>query len=242
MRIERVLLLALTGSAALFWGAACEVHVEGSTGSKPPQAAPPPSAPPAAPAAAAAPSAAQVPAAAAPAPAPAPAPPGKTLQLHLGGGGAPPPASGGGAPAAPSAAPAACLDKGAAAAAACGTLQAPSPTCAPFSAATQKCGGFTNNFAPKVAAAAVACLASSTSAQLCDATRPLTCAKTALAQACPDPTVAQLCQIAAVPCKTNAADCTSLLSGLNGQGQQAIAQCVAQGCTAGLAGCIDALR
>jgi hypothetical protein len=77
--------------------------------------------------------------------------------------------------------------------------------------------------------------------QVCDTTQPLACAKAALAQACPDPTLVQLCQIAAVPCKSAPADCASLLSGLNAQGQQAVAQCVAQGCQAGLAGCIDAL-
>jgi hypothetical protein len=53
--------------------------------------------------------------------------------------------------------------------------------------------------------------------------------------------VGQLCQIAAGPCKTTATDCTAVISGLDDQGQQAIAQCVAQGCAAGLSACVDGL-
>ncbi|MDP9035712.1 MAG: hypothetical protein M3O50_12980, partial [Myxococcota bacterium] len=67
------------------------------------------------------------------------------------------------------------------------------------------------------------------------------CGRTALAQACPDSSVAQLCGIAATACKSSAADCTAMISGLNDSGKQRVAQCVAQGCTAGLASCVDAL-
>jgi hypothetical protein len=124
----------------------------------------------------------------------------------------------------------------------CAAIKAPSGSCAGFSALQQKCNAYKNNFGSKVAAAAVSCLSGLNATQLCDATQPIACAKAALAQSCPDPNVAQLCQIAAGPCKASAADCTSMLSGLNSQGQQAIAQCVAQGCGSGLAGCIDALK
>ncbi|MGH7271904.1 MAG: hypothetical protein ACREJ3_15855, partial [Polyangiaceae bacterium] len=63
-----------------------------------------------------------------------------------------------------------------------------------------------------------------------------------LGQACADQAVAQICQIAATPCKTSAGDCAVMLSGLNSQGQQMVAECVAQGCTLGLFACIDALH
>jgi hypothetical protein len=173
------------------------------------------------------------------APAAAPAKPTKSLGLRLG-------ASGAGAPAAatPAAAPAAtaCLDSAAATVPDCSTIAAPSPTCAAFSAVAGKCAAYKNDFNAKVAAAAVACLASSTAAQLCDGARPSACAQQALGQSCADSNVAQLCQIAAGPCKATAAACTSIVSGLNAQGQQQIAQCVATGCGAGLQGCVDALK
>jgi hypothetical protein len=79
------------------------------------------------------------------------------------------------------------------------------------------------------------------SKQVCDATNAYGCGKTALMQACPDSTLGQLCSIAASSCKSTAAECTSLLSGLNEQGREKVAQCVAQGCTAGLYSCVEGL-
>jgi hypothetical protein len=239
MTTTRALLLGLCAGLS---AAACQVYMEGSAGTKdphaasaakppaqpPPQPPPPPSPSAAAPASPAAPSA--------PAPAPVPA---KTLQMHLGGSSAAP-----GTPTpAPGPAPAAaCLDQGAATAGDCTAIKAPIGSCPAFTALQQKCAAYKNNFDPKVGAAAVSCLSGLNATQLCDATQPLACARAALAQACGDPSVAQLCQIAATPCKSTAADCTTLLSGLNSQGQQAVAQCVAQGCGSGLAGCVDGLK
>jgi hypothetical protein len=79
------------------------------------------------------------------------------------------------------------------------------------------------------------------SKQVCDATNASACGKAALAQACPDPELGQLCQIAATSCKSTPAECTSLLSGLNDQGKQQVAQCVSQGCQAGLYSCVEGL-
>jgi pyruvate dehydrogenase E2 component (dihydrolipoamide acetyltransferase) len=232
MRVERAVAVVLAGAL----GVACEIYAGTTPPPGSPQKPPASAAPAAPPPPAAAPA---TPAAAAPA---STTPAGKKLELHLGGAHLAP-----SAPAAPAAgttpAPAsACLDSAATTVADCSTMQAPSPTCAAFTTAQQRCAGYKNNFTSKVAAATVACLASSTPTQMCDATRPSTCAKAALAQACPDANVAQLCQIAAGPCKSTAADCTAMLSGLNAQGQQAIAQCVATGCTTGLAGCLDTLK
>jgi len=143
------------------------------------------------------------------------------------------------APAAP--APAACLDNGAAPAGDCSAIKPADATCGRVSTAPQKCNAYKTYFDAKIAALAVACVTSLSSRQLCDPSQQLICAKTALAQACADPSVVQLCQIAATSCKITPGECSALLSGLNEDGQQAIAQCVAQGCPAGLGGCIDGL-
>src|SRR5262249_18032540 len=118
----------------------------------------------------------------------------------------------------------ACLDANAATAGDCSALPA---TCTPGPSAQARCNSFKTYFTPKVAAAAVACLTALPAAQRCDATQAANCGHAALTQACAVPAVAQLCQIAATPCKTTAADCTTALSGLNDQGQQTVAQCVA---------------
>jgi hypothetical protein len=78
-------------------------------------------------------------------------------------------------------------------------------------------------------------------ASMCDSQHDYDCGKAALAQACPDNTTAQLCQIASGPCKVSASDCVSMLSGLNNNGQDAVAQCVAGGCSAGLYSCVEGL-
>jgi hypothetical protein len=158
----------------------------------------------------------------------------KVVPMHLHGPGVAP---SGGAVAPPAAA---CLDTGATTVGDCGAMQA-STACPAAPTPQQKCNAFKTYFAPKVAAAAVSCVTALTSAQLCDPTQVAACGRAALAQACPAPVVAQLCQIAAAPCKTTATDCSAVISGLDDQGQQAIAQCVAQGCTAGLSACIDGL-
>jgi hypothetical protein len=125
--------------------------------------------------------------------------------------------------------------------ASCDALPASEPACPSQSTARARCLAAKQYFVPKVAASAVSCELALTSQQRCDATQVSGCATAPLAQACPDASVAQLCQIAASPCGTPAGTCASILSGLNDSGKQAIAQCVAQGCAGGLAGCINAL-
>jgi hypothetical protein len=225
MNMNRSAFLMVT--AALSVGAACEVYV----GPKPPQNASGPQ-----------------PAGTAPAAPQPPPPPRKPTSLHYGQGGAGNPP----APTAPSAgtvpAPGpvtdgrACLDTGATSMGDCAAMQAPDPSCSSPAAAQGKCNAYKTYFDAKVAAAAISCLAGLTGKQACDPSQTSNCARWALAQACPDPAVAQLCQIAASSCKTTPGDCTSMLSGLNPQGQQAVAQCVAQGCQAGLYSCIDGLK
>jgi hypothetical protein len=172
---------------------------------------------------------------------PAPVRPVPVHLAHIGAGGtaSPAPSAGGSTPSpAPSSG---CLDASAAAVPACSSLPAADSSCSSNAVPQQKCAAYAAYFDPKVAAAAISCMASLSSKQLCDATQAAGCAHTALAQACPDSTVSQLCGIAATSCHTSAGDCTSLLSGLNDQGKQQVAQCVAQGCSAGLQACIDAL-
>jgi hypothetical protein len=120
-------------------------------------------------------------------------------------------------------------------------MQPLDPTCAPSKTAQMKCAAYKTYFTPRVGAAAVACMIALSSKQACDALQTDNCGKSALVQACPDASVAQLCAVAASSCKSAAAECTSMLSGLNDQGKQLVAQCVAQGCTAGLYGCIQGL-
>ena len=139
------------------------------------------------------------------------------------------------------AAPAACLDTGSVPVGDCAGVQPADASCGRVSAAARKCNAYRKYFDPKIAALAVSCMTSLSSKQVCDPSQPLVCAKNALALACSDPSVVQLCQIAATSCKITPGECSALLSGLNETGQQTIAQCVAQGCPAGLGGCIDGL-
>jgi hypothetical protein len=231
MKIDRSLFLVLTGTLA----GGCHIYVD-----EPARPAPPP--PPAptaqvAPGAPAAPAPPAAPAAAKPAPKPIP------VVLHGGTHGATPaPAPTTPAPApAPTPAPAACLDGNVTTVPDCAGMKAPDTTCAPFPFPQQKCAVYKTYFSPKVAASAVSCMNALSSKQVCDATYAYNCGKTALAQACPDNEVSQLCGIAATSCKSTSAECTSLLSGLNDQGKQKVAQCVASGCQAGLYSCIEGL-
>jgi hypothetical protein len=214
MKIDRSALLLVASAGMLAGLAACEVIVDKPPASPTKTVAPPP--PPAAQAAPAQPKEVKV------------------VPMHLHGSG---PAPAGGGTVAPAAA---CLDTGAATVGDCAAMQA-STACPAAPTPLQKCNAFKTYFAPKVAAAAVSCLTALSSTQVCDPTQISACGHSALAQACPAPGVAQLCQIAAGPCKTSATDCTTVISGLDDQGQQAVAQCVAQGCAAGLSGCIDGL-
>jgi hypothetical protein len=215
MKIDRSLVVLAVAAAYPFAAlTACQVYVDGPAKHPAPAPPPPPVAQQAAPA--------------------APPKEVKVAPMHLHGPGVAP-AGGGTAPPA-----ATCLDTSAAAVGDCAAMQA-STACPAAPTPLQKCNAYKTYFAPKVAAAAVSCLTALTSAQVCDATQVAACGRAALAQACPAPGVAQLCQIAAGPCKTSATDCTAVISGLDDQGQQAIAQCVAQGCSAGLSACIDGL-
>jgi hypothetical protein len=136
----------------------------------------------------------------------------------------------------------ACLDANAAPVPDCSTVKLPDTSCAKSPLPQQKCSVYKTYYDPKIAAQAISCMASLSSKQICDATQTAACGKAALAQACPDAALGQLCSIATTPCKSTQADCMTLLSGLNDQGQQLVASCVAQGCQGGLQGCVDALK
>lgn len=135
----------------------------------------------------------------------------------------------------PAPSPSACLDSGATTAPSCVV----SCTSNPFMA--QRCAVYASHFDPKVAAAAVACMNGLTGAAACDSMQAYNCGKNALTQACPDPTVDQLCQIASTPCKIAQNDCITMVSGLSSPGQDAVATCISQGCSAGLYSCIEGL-
>jgi hypothetical protein len=138
-------------------------------------------------------------------------------------------------------APSLCLDPGAATVGDCDGAKVADATCTPSPHLAQKCAAFKTYLDPKVAAAAVACVSALTAAQACDVAGPAECLRGALERACPDSALVQLCQVAATSCKITATECTAMLSGLNDQGQQDVAQCVSQGCAAGLYACVSAL-
>jgi hypothetical protein len=239
--------LPLLVPVALFANAlagGCHIYVDEPaprTAYRPPAPPPQPPAPPptqsAAPSATPAPSATQ-------AHAVAPRPIVHVGGLAPGPNNAPPATATPTASAAASAAPAApaCLDATAATVPDCSSVKAPDATCAPSAVAQQRCSVIKTYYDPKIAAQAISCMASLSSKQVCDATQTAACSKSALARACPDPALGQLCSIATTPCKAVQADCMTLLSGLNDQGQEKVAACVAQGCPGGLQGCVDALK
>jgi hypothetical protein len=144
-------------------------------------------------------------------------------------------------PARPSPSTPSCLNAAATDVPDCALVRRPLARCDLDTTPQQRCQGYRAYFDPKVAASAISCMSSLTSRQLCEATHATDCGKIALAEACLDSSVDQLCQIAQAPCKTTASVCAALLSGLNDNGQQLVAECVAHGCEGGLDGCVDAV-
>lgn len=116
------------------------------------------------------------------------------------------------------------------------------PLCSANTTAAQRCQIYATMMVPTVAASAVDCMNKLTGVRTCDPVEISACGHRALSQACPAPeTVAPLCQIAAEPCKSSQSDCVSLLSGLTYDAQDAVARCVANGCSAGLYACVEKL-
>jgi hypothetical protein len=139
----------------------------------------------------------------------------------------------------PNPAPSSCLDENATTAPTCSSSLTSS--CSGNAFPMQRCQAYLQYFDPKVGANAINCM-NGLGANACNSSSDYDCGKAALAQACPDTsTVSQLCQIASGPCKVAATDCVTMLSGLNSTGQDAVAQCVAGGCSAGLYSCIEGL-
>jgi hypothetical protein len=106
---------------------------------------------------------------------------------------------------------------------------------------SMRCAAYAVNFEPKVAAAAVSCMNGLKAQSGCDMVAANNCARNALAEACANASVTQLCQTASGTCKVNSHDCVTMLSGLNAKGQAAVAQCVNSGCANGLYSCIEGL-
>ncbi|HEX3343315.1 MAG TPA: hypothetical protein VHS09_02030, partial [Polyangiaceae bacterium] len=144
----------------------------------------------------------------------------------------PPPAPPGDAPG--------CLDTSSVAVPDCNRLKI-DPSCGIRSFVVSRCNTYRDYFDSTVATVAVSCMEAMSSKQLCDAENTYSCGKQALTEACPDTELAQLCSIAASSCKTTAADCTALLSGLNDAAKQAVAKCIATGCHSGLYSCVEGL-
>lgn len=133
-----------------------------------------------------------------------------------------------------------CLDTSTVSVPDCNSLKI-DPSCGIKSFVVQKCNTYRDYFDPAVATVAVSCMEAMSSKQLCDGENTYNCGKQALSEACPDTELAQLCSIAATSCKTTAADCTALLSGLNDTAKQSVAKCIATGCHSGLYSCVEGL-
>jgi hypothetical protein len=106
--------------------------------------------------------------------------------------------------------------------------------------AQQKCAAYKEYFDPKVATSALTCMGS-LGAGVCDNAAMNTCGRNALTKACADSSLGPLCDVAATSCKASQADCSSLLSGLNDDGKEKVASCIAKGCAGGLSACVDSL-
>jgi hypothetical protein len=112
--------------------------------------------------------------------------------------------------------------------------------CAGATYAQQKCAAYKQYFDSKVASDALACLGTLGS-KVCDQSAANACGRTSLAKACVDRSLSALCGIATTKCNASTADCTSLLSGLNDDGKEKVAACIAGGCANGLPACVDGL-
>lgn len=229
MKIDRTAFLVLTAAIAT---AGCEVIVEHPEAKTPGQPTPPPPKPPA-------PHVAQNNATPTPAKPVTPTPQRPRVILtpaHVNPPPTPTPTPTP-TPPTPTPAPAACLDSSTTAAVTCAT------TCSSNPFMAQRCAVYAADFDAKVGATAIACMNGLTGAKACDSQAAYDCGKAALGQACSDSTVAALCQIASTPCKVAQNDCVTMLSGLNAAGQDAVASCVAKGCSAGagLYSCIEGL-
>ncbi|HTQ46377.1 MAG TPA: hypothetical protein VMI75_26655, partial [Polyangiaceae bacterium] len=154
-----------------------------------------------------------------------PAKPTKVIPLHVRGTGAAGTTAASATTTTAAPAAAACLDAASTVVGSCASMVAPDASCAATSTSHQRCAAYQANFNPKVAAAATLCMTGLTGTQQCDASLADGCARSALGQSCADSSVAQLCGVATSVCKASAGDCSTLLSGLNAQGKQGVAQC-----------------
>ncbi len=144
------------------------------------------------------------------------------------------------APVPPSPASEGCLDTASMPVPECSSLPLDA-SCGTRSFVLQRCQTYRTYMDAKVATVAISCMQGMSSRQLCGGTAAYDCGKHALAEACPDTELAQMCSIAAASCHTSASDCTALLSGLNEAGKQSVARCIASGCHAGLYSCVEGL-
>ena len=102
----------------------------------------------------------------------------------------------------------------------------------------RRCNAYSANFKPKVAQAAVACLATG-KMRNCNSCIPYSCGHKALMGACPDPTADDDCDTIEQSCSDmSRVTCRSYLSGMNAKGRAGMVDCVTKNCGKGFGQCL----
>jgi hypothetical protein len=134
--------------------------------------------------------------------------------------------------------------------AACADDKGAAPACAPLKACSgvafpkMKCEAYRKYFKPRVAQAALDCLAKLSDKQACDSCNTYRCGDLALKTACADPSADATCVQIARSCKAvSVAECRVYLDGMNAAGRAKIAGCMsaAPGCGFGIFSCAEGL-
>jgi len=105
----------------------------------------------------------------------------------------------------------------------------------------KRCFVYSQNFKPKVTAAAVACLGTA-KMENCNTCRPFSCGHQALMDACPDPSADADCATISRSCSgVDKTRCSSYLSGMTAKGRQAMVSCLTATCSKGFERCLESL-
>ncbi len=113
--------------------------------------------------------------------------------------------------------------------------------CSSFPFICDKCESYKQNFKPRVAEHAVACVVAQRKSQLSDGCETYRCGDDALLRACPDGSARPVCVAVAKSCNTTVEACTRMLSGMNKAGRNKVAACAQSGCSYGLWSCIEGM-
>jgi hypothetical protein len=114
--------------------------------------------------------------------------------------------------------------------------------CASFPFICDQCESYRQNFKPRVAERAVACVIAQNKGTSGEPCATYACGDAALSAACIDPSADAECRAIASACHTSLDECRGLLSGMNATGRAKVATCAAQGCSYGIWSCIESMQ